>query len=122
MNERENSSLQTNNIDNELFVKPFKTTKTKVKSRPTHDDHTVPKHPFRAILSGASGSGKTNLLLHLLKSKSLYGAFFDIIFIISPTAGKLDDSYEALKKTSKKINIINDLNPDTMYMMMLLQM
>mgnify|MGYP003644138241 CR=1 FL=1 len=113
MNERENSSLQTNNIDNELFVKPFKTTKTKVKSRPTHDDHTVPKHPFRAILSGASGSGKTNLLLHLLKSKSLYGAFFDIIFIISPTAGKLDDSYEALKKTSKKINIINDLNPDT---------
>jgi hypothetical protein len=95
---------------NPLVVEVLPTKKSKVKSRSSHDAHIVPKHPFRAILSGASGSGKTFLLLHLLRRIELYKNFFDVIFVISPTAGKLDDSYQALG--GKKVKIVNDLDPD----------
>ena len=98
----------------ELTVKPFKTTKSKVERRECMTNHTIPCHPFRAILSGSSGSGKTNLLLHLLTSKTLYKDYFDLIFVISPTAGRLDDSYQVLEENNPKtkIKIINDLDPD----------
>jgi hypothetical protein len=102
-------------MDNDcLQVKAFETSKSKVKTRKAMDNHLIPKHPFRLILSGSSGSGKSNLLLHLLTQKQLYKGYFDIIFIISPTAGKLDDSYSALAKHKGKtvIRIINDLNAD----------
>jgi hypothetical protein len=99
---------------NPLKVTVFSTNKSKVSSRPLHDSHTVPKHPFRAILSGASGSGKTNLLLWLLTKDIIYKDFFDVIIILSPTAGKLDDSYAALAKSNSKsvIRIINDITED----------
>ena len=106
--------------ENPLIVKPFPTNKSKVKVRPHMEDHTIPKHPFRCILSGSSGSGKTNLLLHLLTQKAFYKDYFDIIFIISPTAGKLDDSFEVLNKSNPKseIRIINDLDPDKIQQIM----
>ena len=102
-------------MDDCMIVKPFSTSKSKVKTRKAMDDFKIPKHPFRLILSGASGSGKSNLLLHLLTQKQLYKGYFDIIFIISPTAGKLDDSYEALTNHKGKtvIRIINELDSDS---------
>jgi hypothetical protein len=101
--------------DDPLVVKAFPTSKSKVKVNKAMTDHIIPKHPFRAILSGASGSGKTNLLIHLLNTKGFYKNYFDVIFIISPTAGKLDDSYNVLAKNNTKttIRIINDLDPDS---------
>ena len=99
---------------NPLKVSVFSTNKSKVSTRPLHEDHIVPKHPFRMVLSGASGSGKTNLLLHLLTTGDIYKNYFDVIIIISPTAGKLDDSYAALAEGNPKsvIRIVNDLDPD----------
>lgn len=99
---------------NPLKVSVFSTNKSKVATRPLHEEHVVPKHPFRMILSGASGSGKTNLLLHLLTTKDIYKDYFDVIIICSPTAGKLDDSYNALSTANTKtvIRIVNDLNPE----------
>ena len=99
---------------NPLKVSVFSTNKSKVATRPLHEEHVVPKHPFRMILSGASGSGKTNLLLHLLTTKDIYKDYFDVIIICSPTAGKLDDSYNALATANTKtvIRIVNDLNPE----------
>jgi hypothetical protein len=106
--------------ENPLIVKPFPTNKSKVKIRPYMENHTIPKHPFRCILSGSSGSGKTNLLLHLLTQNAFYKDYFDIIFIISPTAGKLDDSYDVLNKSNPttEIRIINDLDEDKIQQIM----
>jgi hypothetical protein len=57
----------------------------------------IPKHPFRMYIVGCSGSGKTNLTIWLLTKKDYYKQYFDKIFIISPTAGKLDKTYDVLK-------------------------
>jgi hypothetical protein len=102
-------------VDKELLIEAIETSKDKVKVSKYQEENIIPKHPFRAILSGASGSGKTNLLINLLTKEKFYKDFFDVIFLISPTAGKLDDSYIALKesKTKSKLAIINVLDPET---------
>lgn len=99
----------------DLTIQEIKTSKNKVKRTEIQKCDIIPKHPFRAILSGRSGSGKSNLLINLLIQKHFYKNYFHFIFLISPTAGKLDDSFIALKKSKpkSKIAIINDLNPDT---------
>ncbi|MDB4681419.1 hypothetical protein OAE88_00765 [bacterium] len=61
----------------------------------------LPKHPFRCYIVGASGSGKTNLLLNLLTRPGYYRDYFDRIFVISPTALSLDQSYKTLEKETK---------------------
>lgn len=102
-------------VDNDLLIEAIETSKSKVKVSSYQKGNVIPKHPFRAVLSGASGSGKTNLLINLLTKNKFYKDYFDVIFMISPTAGKLDDSYIALKesKTKSKLAIINELEPDT---------
>lgn len=101
-------------MSEDLIIKPIDTSKNKVKISTYQKEHIIPKHPFRGILSGASGSGKSNLLINLLTKKEFYKNFFHVIFLISPTAGKLDDSYQALEKDKGKsrIHIINNLDPD----------
>lgn len=102
-------------VDPDLIIQEISTSKNKVKVSEYQTAHIIPKHPFRAILSGRSGSGKSNLLINLLTNEKFYKNFFDVIFLISPTAGKLDDSYVALteSKQKSKIAIINVLDPDT---------
>ena len=56
----------------------------------------LPKYPFSWMLSGSSGSGKTNLAMNILTRKELYGSYFHCILVFSPTAGKYDDSYKVL--------------------------
>jgi len=58
----------------------------------------VPKHPFRFMLSGASGSGKTTVLLNLLKRFYINNdksSYFDEIYAIGPTV-KFDDMWKEL--------------------------
>ncbi len=54
------------------------------------------RYPFSWMLSGSSGSGKTNLAMNILTRTELYGKFFHCILVFSPTAGKYDDSYNVL--------------------------
>lgn len=61
----------------------------------------IPKHPFRLYIVGASGSGKTNVLLNLLTRENMYKNYFDSILIISPTARNLDASYQVLDLDEK---------------------
>ena len=64
----------------------------------------LPTHCFRSYIVGASGSGKTNLMLNLLTRPGFYLNYFDRIFVISPTALSLDQSYKTLEKETKYKN------------------
>ena len=81
---------------NNYEIQAIPTSKTEIKQCPGAESGCVPKHPFRNYIIGASGSGKTNLLLNLLSRGDFYNGYFDEVFIISPTASELDDSYKVL--------------------------
>ena len=48
------------------------------------------------MISGRSGSGKTNVLINMLTNEHLLKNYFHQTVVFSPTAGKYDDSYKAL--------------------------
>lgn len=76
------------------------TDKTDVKQCPGAESGIIPKHPFRGYIIGASGSGKTNLLLNLMTRDEFYKGYFDSICVISPTANGLDQSYKVLEQAN----------------------
>jgi hypothetical protein len=91
-------------FNEELKIKPLKTSKSKIKINEYMKANIIPKHPCSIMFCGKSGSGKTNLLITLLKNKNFFGGYFDILFLFSETA-KFggDDLYEKhLKKTLPK--------------------
>jgi hypothetical protein len=81
-----------------LKIIPYKTDKNKIKQRPLMQTNVIPRHASSVIFNGASGSGKTMLLVNLLTRPQFYGAlpgkkkgYFDVVFLFSPTAGGADD-------------------------------
>ena len=74
----------------------------KIKQCPYAQMKVIPQHPFRAYIVGASQSGKTNLMLFLLTTDGYYKNYFDKIFIVSPTAKKLDKTYDILEDMDYK--------------------
>jgi hypothetical protein len=91
--------------------------------------HILPKHPARVIFSGASGSGKSNLIISMLLRKDMYAGYFKHIIIISPNLHS-DKSYEHIlklrdgelkkKPEDRKTNymLFNAYVPDVMETMM----
>lgn len=77
-------------------VEEIKYKKKKIKQPKAVQDGILFAHPFRLYIVGASGSGKTNLLLNMLTKKSMYKGYFDSILVLSPTARQLDESYKVL--------------------------
>lgn len=77
-------------------------------------DGIVPKVPFRLLLSGASGSGKTNVARWLLEKHyvSGHGSFFKDIYLMSPTA--LIDPVWKNVKGLKRQNRITNPNADSL--------
>jgi len=70
---------------------------------PAAEQGIVPKIPFRWILSGASGSGKSNAARYIMDhyySKS-NGSWFDRVIFLSPTA-KIDPVWKNLAGLSKQ--------------------
>ena len=78
-------------------IVPIETDKTKLPQKASSKQNITPMYPFSMVLSGRSGSGKTQLLLNMLTRKDLLGDFYHKIIIFSPTAGDLDDTYSTLK-------------------------
>ena len=73
------------------------TAKSGIPQRNCAKQEIMPKFPFSMMISGRSGSGKTNAMLNILTRRELYGNYFHTILIFSPTAGSYDDTYKALK-------------------------
>ena len=78
----------------DLEIKVIPTSKHDIKQLPLAEEGYLPRHPFRLICCGRSGSGKTMLVLNLIQR--FFKDYYDY-YIISPTAGELDDSYEVLE-------------------------
>ena len=105
--------------DNPLQIKPFETSKSKIKNNPYQDSLIIPKHPFACIINGRSGSGKSQLMVNLMAREQFYCNYFDIIFLVSPTAGSMDDLCVHLNLPVKRI--INILDPKTITKIMKIQ-
>ena len=69
----------------------------------------IPDHPYRIIIIGGSGSGKTNTLLNLIKEQD----YHDVIDKIYLYAGDLNDpKYQFLIKKREDAGIKHLNNPN----------
>lgn len=91
-------------------IKVMETDKSKIPQRGSATLGILPKFPFSMMISGSSGSGKTNLLMNIMTREDLYGAFFHYIIVFSPTAGSTDDMYKAMKLP--KENFIHEMKSE----------
>jgi hypothetical protein len=91
-------------------IKSIDTQKSKTPLRACMKDGIMPRFPFSMMISGRSGSGKTNCLINILTNEHLLKDYFHFTIVFSPTAGKYDDSYKALKLPPE--NFKNDFSPD----------
>ena len=78
-------------------ISKIDTDKSEIPLRACMKEGVLPRFPFSILISGHSGSGKSNLLMNMLSREELYGNYHHYTLIISPTAGDLDDSYKILK-------------------------
>jgi hypothetical protein len=78
-----------------LKIEKIKTNKSKIKLRPYMEKGIIPSHPFRCILNGSSGSGKSTVLINLMTKPQFYKGYFDRIVLFAPTA-EIDDSFDML--------------------------
>lgn len=81
--------------DNPIIVKKIKTAKSSLPQTEYMEAEIINKFPSLTLIVGRSGSGKSNVLVHMLTNTEFLGDFFDEIFLFSPTA-KSDDLVEHL--------------------------
>jgi hypothetical protein len=75
--------------DNPYKIKALKNNKTDLYQPECAENDIVPKLPFGALITGKSGSGKTNAIVHLLSTDGLLKDQFDYVYLF--TAIKPDD-------------------------------
>ena len=94
-------------------IQAIPTQKSKIPLKQCQKDGVIPKAPFSLMISGRSGSGKTNVLINLLNNEHLLKNYFHYTVVFSPTAGKYDDSYKPLNLPSESFKTdfsADDLN------------
>lgn len=98
------------NLNDKYKIKSIDTEKSKTPLRACMKNAVMPRFPFSMMISGRSGSGKTNCLINILTNEYLLKDYFHYIIVFSPTAGKYDDSYKALKLPPE--NFKTDFGPE----------
>jgi hypothetical protein len=91
-------------------IDAIETAKSKTPQRKAAKDQVLPKFPFSMMISGSSGSGKTNLMINIMTRPDLYGQYFHRIAVFSPTAGSSDDLYKKLGLPDG--NYVPDMKPE----------
>jgi hypothetical protein len=91
-------------------IEVMETAKSNIPLRKVMKEGTLPRFPFSMLISGRSGSGKTNLLLNMLTRKEFYKNYFHYTLVFSPTASAGDDMYDVLKLPEE--NIRNDFTQE----------
>jgi hypothetical protein len=67
----------------------------KLDNQVIRSDDPLPKQDIVWIVNGGKGSGKSTMVLNVLRSKNGYKKFFDNIYLISPTAVR-DPKFQSL--------------------------
>jgi hypothetical protein len=94
-------------------IQAIPTEKSKIPLRACQKEGILPRAPFSLMISGRSGSGKTNILINILTNEHLLKNYFHYTVVFSPTAGKYDDSYKPLNLPSESFKTdfsADDLN------------
>jgi hypothetical protein len=94
-------------------IQAIPTEKSKIPLRACQKEGILPRAPFSLMVSGRSGSGKTNILINILTNEHLLKNYFHYTVVFSPTAGKYDDSYKPLNLPSESFKTdfsADDLN------------
>ena len=85
----EGSESDAEGDTNPYKVLPLKNNKTDLYQPECAENEIVPKLPFGALVTGKSGSGKTNAIVHLLSTDCMLADKFDYVYLF--TAIKPDD-------------------------------
>lgn len=93
-----------------LTVKPFKSNKQGIKQPKACQDDILPRLHCSYLFVGRSGSGKTNTLIHLLKSRDLLKGAFQTILYLSDS---IDDTVkDNLQQEVPAENFIKDFDEE----------
>lgn len=92
----------------DLEVQVFKSKKHKIKQPPACECGILPKMHCSYLVVGKSGSGKSNVVLHMLNSPSLLGGAFDVVLYLCDSP---DDLFRENLKIPKE-NFIKDFTEE----------
>lgn len=91
--EHEQPNAEANDYNELVDVRPSKHNDTEIPQPAAVKKGYAPKHPFRLVVTGESGSGKTTVACHLLEK--MYKNYFHKIDFFSPTV-KSDPSWSCI--------------------------
>lgn len=79
------------------------------------DDSPLPLRPTTHLIIAKKGSGKSSLLINMLKSKNAYNKKFDNIYLFSPTC-RGDSKFDSLVgELDPEGKVIDDLTPESLH-------
>jgi hypothetical protein len=91
----------------DLTIKKYDVKANKIYISPLMEKNVIMRHPFRLLLSGQSGSGKTLLCVNLVRR--FMKGYFDVLFLFSSSASK--DNTQDLLNIPRQ-NVQSDLDDE----------
>lgn len=100
-------------MEKKYYLKVNKISKSlnKLDNQVIKSNEPLPKQDIIWIVSGGKGSGKSTMVLNVLKNKNAYKGFYDNIILVSPTAmrdKKFDKLREELEEEDKYFSNCDD--------------